>query len=69
MGSVSGVCVGSVCGDRMGSVSGDRMGSVSGDRVGRASATTAGFCLRKPRGAHDMLHRNEEHALISLHVD
>jgi hypothetical protein len=77
MGSVSGDCVGSVCGDRMGRFYGDRMGhfcvdrmgSVSGDRVGRASVATAGFCLRQPHGALDMLHRNEEHALISLHVD
>ena len=28
-----------------------------------------GFSLRRPRGALDMLHRNKEHALISLHVD
>ena len=28
-----------------------------------------GFRLRRPRGALDMLHRNEEHALKSLHVD
>jgi hypothetical protein len=50
----------------VGSVCGDRMGRFYGDRVGRASAATAGFCLRKPRGAHDMLHGIEEHALISL---
>ena len=28
-----------------------------------------GIRLRRPRGALDILHRNEEHALISLHVD
>jgi hypothetical protein len=28
-----------------------------------------GIRLRQPRGALDMLHRNEEHALKSLHVD
>ena len=28
-----------------------------------------GIRLRRPRGALDMLHRNEEHALKSLHVD
>ena len=28
-----------------------------------------GTLLRRPRGALDMLHRNEEHALKSLHVD
>jgi hypothetical protein len=28
-----------------------------------------GFCLQRLGGALDMLHRNEEHALKSLHVD
>ena len=66
-----------VCGDRMGSVSGDRVGSVGGDHIGRFCGDRHGallqrphgFRLWRPRGALDMLHRNEEHALKSLHVD
>jgi hypothetical protein len=77
VGSVSGDRVGSICGDRMGRFCGDCVGSVCGDRMGRLYWRPHGALLRRPhgfhlrrlRGAFDMLHRNEEHALKSLHVD
>jgi hypothetical protein len=69
MGSISSDRVGSVCGDRMGSISSDGVGSVCGDLMGRFYGDRIGSCLRRPREALDMLHRNEEHALKSLHVD